>query len=77
MGLSVLGWGLYRTYSTIRHIKDNIRTLQEQNFLQQDQIIELSHYLNVVFAFKRTKLGINFLKHFIKTLSIMKYSLAT
>ena len=23
----VLGWGLYKTYSTIRHIKDNIRTL--------------------------------------------------
>ena len=22
-----LGWGLYRTYSTIRHIKDNMRTL--------------------------------------------------
>ena len=42
----VLGWGLYRTYRTIRHIKDNIRTLQEQNLLQQDQIIELTHYLN-------------------------------
>ena len=43
----VLGWGLYRTYSTIKHIKDNIKTLQEQNLLQQDQIIELSHYLNI------------------------------
>ena len=43
----VLGWGVYRTYSAIRHIKDNIRTLQEQNLLQQDQIIELSHYLNI------------------------------
>ena len=29
----VLGWELYRTYSTIRHIKDNIKTLQEQNLL--------------------------------------------
>ena len=38
----VLGWGLYKTYSTIKHIKDNIRTLQEQNLLQQDQIIELA-----------------------------------
>ena len=46
----VLGWGLYRTYSTIRHIKDNIRTLQEQNLLQQDQIIELSHYLNITYG---------------------------
>ena len=46
----VLGWGVYRTYSTIRHIKDNIRTLQEQNLLQQDQIIELSHYLNITYG---------------------------
>ena len=43
----VLGWGVYRTYDAIRHIKDNIRTLQEQNLLQQDQIIELRHYLNI------------------------------
>ena len=35
----VLGWGLYKTYSTIKHIKNNIRILQEQNLLQQDQII--------------------------------------
>ena len=46
----VLGWRLYRTYSTIRHIKDSIRTLQEQNLLQQDQIIELSHYLNITYG---------------------------
>ena len=46
----VLGWGLYRTYSTIKHIKDNIRTLQEHNLLQQDQIIELSHYLNITYG---------------------------
>ena len=46
----VLVWGVYRTYSTIRHIKDNIRTLQEQNLLQQDQIIELSHYLNITYG---------------------------
>ena len=46
----VLGWGLYRTYSTIKHIKDSIRTLQEQNLLQQDQIIELSHYLNITYG---------------------------
>ena len=50
LGTWVLGWGLYRTYSTIRHINDNIRTLQEQNLLQQDQIIELSHYLNITYG---------------------------
>ena len=44
----VLGWELYKTYSTIKHIKDNIRILQEQNLLQQDQIIELGHYLNIL-----------------------------
>ena len=46
----VLGWGLYKTYSTIKHIKDNIRILQEQNLLEQDQIIELGHYLNITYG---------------------------
>ena len=46
----VLGWGLYKTYSTIKHIKDNTRILQEQNLLQQDQIIELGHYLNITYG---------------------------
>ena len=45
----ILGWGVYRAYDSIRTIKDNIRTLQEQNLLQQDQIIELSHYLNITY----------------------------
>ena len=30
----VLGWGLSKTYSTIKHIKDSVRILQEQNLLQ-------------------------------------------
>ena len=42
----VMGWGFLQTYRSIKTIKDNIRTLQEQNLLQQDQIIELTHYLN-------------------------------
>ena len=46
----VLGWGLHKTYGTIKHIKDNVRALQEQNLLQQDQIIELSHYLNITYG---------------------------
>ena len=45
----IMGWGL--GYSTsFRTIKDNIRTLQMQNKLQQNQIIELSHYLNITYA---------------------------
>ena len=45
----ILGWGVYKAYDSIRTIKDNIRALQEQNLLQQDQIIELSHYLNITY----------------------------
>ena len=44
----VMGWGFLQTY---RSIKDNIRTLQEQNLLQQDQIIELTHYLNITYGY--------------------------
>ena len=46
----ILGWGVYRAYDSIRTIKDNIRALQEQNLLQQDQIIELSHYLSITYG---------------------------
>ena len=44
----IMGWGFLQTYRSIKTIKDNIRTLQEQNLLQQDQIIELADYLNVM-----------------------------
>ena len=46
----VMGWGFLQTYSSIKAIKDNIRSLQEQNLLQQNQIIELSHYLNITYG---------------------------
>ena len=42
--------GILQTYKSIKTIKDNIRTLQEQNLLQQDQIIELTHYLNITYG---------------------------
>ena len=45
-----MGWGLLQTYSSLKAIKDNIRSLQEQNLLQQNQIIELSHYLNITYG---------------------------
>ena len=44
-----MGWGMGH-FSSLRAIKDNIRTLQSQNKLQQDQILELSHYLNITYA---------------------------
>ena len=45
-----MGWRFFQTYSSIRAIKDNIRSLHEQNLLQQNQIIELSHYLNITYG---------------------------
>ena len=45
----IMGWGL-GYFGSFRAIKDNIRTLQAQNKLQQDQIPELSHYLNITYA---------------------------
>ena len=46
----VMGWGFLQTYRCIKTIKDNIRTLQEQNLLQQNQIIELTHLLNITYG---------------------------
>ena len=45
----IMGWGI-GYFSSLRAIKDNIRTLQLQNKLQEDQILELSHYLNITYA---------------------------
>ena len=36
----IMGWRFLQMYSSIKAIKDNIRSLQEQNLLQQNQIIE-------------------------------------
>ena len=49
----IMGWGL-GYFTSFRTIKDNIRTLQMQNKLQQNQIIELSHYLNITYAYVST-----------------------
>ena len=45
----IMGWGI-GYFCSLRAIKDNIRTLRLQNKLQQDQILELSHYLNITYA---------------------------
>ena len=45
----IMGWGIGH-FTSFRSIKDNIRTLQLQNKLQEDQILELSHYLNITYA---------------------------
>ena len=46
----IMGWGFLQKYSSIRAIKNNSRSLQEQNLLQQNQIMELSHYLNITYG---------------------------
>ena len=45
----IMGWGIGHLTS-FRAKKNNIRTLQVQNKLQEDQILELSHYLNITYA---------------------------
>ena len=46
----IIGWEFLQIYNSIRAIKDNIRSLQEQNLLQQNQIIELTHYLSITYG---------------------------
>ena len=46
----VLGWGVYSNLRNIQAIKANVACLQEQNVLQEKQIIELAHYLNVTYS---------------------------
>ena len=46
----LLGWRVYRNAQNLRSIKRNIQTLYDQNILQEKQIIELTHYLNVTYG---------------------------
>ena len=43
----ILGWGVYSNYRQLRAIKKNIRKLYQQNLLQEQQIQDLAHYLNL------------------------------
>ena len=43
----VLGWGVYSSHKQIKAIKKNIRALYMQNVLQEIQIHDLAHYLNL------------------------------
>ena len=42
-----MGWGLYSNWRQIKTIKKNIKKLYEQNLLQEQQIQDLAHYLNL------------------------------
>ena len=66
----ILGWGVYRNAYNIRNIKRNIQTLYDQNVLQEKQIIELTHFLNVTYGHVRTnRMVINELNIQIATLN--------
>ena len=42
-----MGWGIYSNWRQIKAIKKNIKKLYEQNLLQEQQIQDLAHYLNL------------------------------
>ena len=46
----ILGWGVYSNAHNIMSIKCNIQALYDENVLQEKQIIELTHYLNVTYG---------------------------
>ena len=66
----ILGWGIYRNAHNIMSIKKNIQNLYDQNILQERQIIELTHYLNVTYGHVHTnRLVINELNIKVATLN--------
>ena len=66
----ILGWGIYKNAHYIMSIKKNIQNLYDQNVLQEKQIIELTHYLNVTYGHVHTnRLVINELNIQVATLN--------
>ena len=43
----IMGWGVYSNWRQIKAIMKNIKKLYEQNLLQEQQIQDLAHYLNL------------------------------
>ena len=43
----IMGWGVYSNWRQIKAIKKNIKKLYEQNLLQEQEIQDLAHYLNL------------------------------
>ena len=43
----IMGLGVYSNWRQIKAIKKNIKKLYEQNLLQEQQIQDLAHYLNL------------------------------
>ena len=72
----ILGWGVYSNYRQMKAIKKNIRKLYYQNVLQEKQIQDLAHYLNITATRVRlhdrilynVQLRLNRIDHYIKDL---------
>ena len=72
----ILGWGVYSNYRQMKAIKKNIRKLYYQNVLQEKQIQDLAHYLNITATRVRLhdrilyniQLRLNRIDHYIKDL---------
>ena len=43
----IIGWGTWSNMMNIKKIKKNIKILHQQNILQEKQILELTHFLNL------------------------------
>ena len=43
----IIGWGTWSNMRNIKKIKKNFKILHEQNILQEKQILELTHFLNL------------------------------
>ena len=43
----IMGWGVYSNWRQIKTIKRNIKKLYQQNLLQEKQIQDLAHHLNL------------------------------
>ena len=70
MATWILGWGVYKNVHNLMAIKKNIQNLYDQNILQENQIIELTHYLNVTYGHVHTnRLVINELNIKVATLN--------
>ena len=43
----IMGWGIFSNARSIKQLKKNVKTLYMQNMLQEKQIQDLAHYLNL------------------------------
>ena len=56
----ILGWKIHENKKKIESIKKSLKELYEQNSLQQDQILEMTKFLNITYGYvSENRLSIN------------------